>query len=86
MSYTESITSKSQGIGRIYSDYGYTINAVSRKPLIAGMTMLIYTGEFEQRPVNPNAETIAAIEAARRGELFSCDSIESLFRDLDEED
>ena len=48
--------------------------------------MLIYTDEFEHRPINPNAETIAAIDAARRGELFSCDSIESLFRDLDEED
>lgn len=36
-------------------------------------------------PINPNTQTIDAIESARRGELFTCDSIASLFRDLDEE-
>ncbi len=86
MSYTESIPSKPRGIGRIYSDFGHTIKPFAQKPFITGITMLIYTDEFEHRPINPNAETIAAIDAARRGELFSCDSIESLFRDLDEED
>jgi hypothetical protein len=30
----------------------------------------------------PNAETIAAIEASRRGEVFTSNSVEELFRDL----
>ena len=37
------------------------------------------------QPINPNAKTIEAIESAQRGELFACESIASLFKDLDEE-
>ena len=33
-------------------------------------------------PLTPNAETVAAIKAARRGELVSVPSIDALFEDL----
>jgi predicted transcriptional regulator len=33
----------------------------------------------------PNAETIAAMEAAERGEVIKCDSIEDMLRKLEEE-
>ena len=36
-------------------------------------------------PLIPNKETIAAIKAARRGELVEVDSIDDLFRDLNSE-
>jgi len=34
----------------------------------------------------PNAETIEAIKAARRGELVTAASLDGLFKDLNEED
>lgn len=37
-------------------------------------------------PLVPNAETIAAMEAARRGELKSFNSIEELMADLNADD
>jgi DNA-damage-inducible protein J len=37
-------------------------------------------------PLVPNAETIEAIKAARRGELIAVASSSQLFDDLDEED
>lgn len=38
------------------------------------------------KPLVPNAETIAAMQEARRGELASFDSVEALFADLNAED
>jgi DNA-damage-inducible protein J len=37
-------------------------------------------------PLVPNAETIAAMKAARRGDLVSHDSVEDLMADLNAED
>jgi DNA-damage-inducible protein J len=34
----------------------------------------------------PNAETIEALEAARRGEVKTCDTVEELFEDLNSDD
>ena len=37
-------------------------------------------------PLVPNAETVAAMRAARRGELVTLGSLEKLFQDLNEDD
>ena len=37
-------------------------------------------------PLTPNAETVEAMKAARRGDLFRADSVDALLADLDADD
>ena len=50
------------------------------------MTKIAAEKELPFDPLVPNAETIEAIKAARRGELIPVVSPAKLFSDLDEED
>jgi DNA-damage-inducible protein J len=67
---------------QIYSAAGVTIEDMFRR-------MLLKTVEDKAIPMDffrPNAETIAAMEAARRGEFEGKGSIQDLFADLDADD
>lgn len=50
------------------------------------LTRIAHDKEFPFEPLRPNAETIAAMEEARTGNLASFDSIEALMADLNEDD
>ena len=66
----------------IYSAAGVTIEDMVRR-------MLLKTVEDNAIPMDffrPNAETLAAIEAARRGEFAGEGSIDDLFAELDADD
>ena len=66
----------------IYSAAGVTIEDMVRR-------MLLKTVEDNATPMDffrPNAETLAAIEAARRGEFAGEGSIDDLFAELDADD
>ena len=66
----------------IYLAAGVTIEDMVRR-------MLLKTVEDNAIPMDffrPNAETLAAIEAARRGEFAGEGSIDNLFAELDADD
>jgi len=66
----------------IYSAAGVTIEDMVRR-------MLLKTVEDNATPMDffrPNAETLATIEAARRGEFAGEGSIDDLFAELDADD
>ncbi len=66
----------------IYAAAGVTLDDLVRN-------MILKTVEDESVPMDffrPNAETIEAIEAARRGEFEGSGSIHDLFAELDAED
>ena len=66
----------------IYLAAGVTIEDMVRR-------MLLKTVEDNATPMDffrPNAETLAAIEAARRGEFAGEGSIDDLFAELDADD
>lgn len=66
----------------IYAAAGVTLENLVRN-------MILKTVEDESVPMDffrPNAETIEAIEAARRGEFEGTGSISDLFAELDAED
>ena len=50
------------------------------------LTRIAHDKALPFEPLRPNAETIAAMEAARTGKLASFDSIEALMADLNEDD
>jgi DNA-damage-inducible protein J len=50
------------------------------------LTRVAHDKALPFEPLRPNAETIAAMEEARAGNLVSCDSIEALMADLNEDD
>ncbi len=50
------------------------------------MTRIANEKALPFEPLVPNAETIAAIKEARRGNLPSFDSVDALLADLNEED
>ena len=50
------------------------------------LTRIAHDKALPFEPLRPNAETIAAMEAARTGKLASFDSIEALIADLNEDD
>ena len=50
------------------------------------MTRIATEKALPFEPLVPNAETIAAIKEARRGNLPSFDSVDALLADLNEED
>jgi len=66
----------------IYAAAGVTLDALVRN-------MIIKTVEDKSVPMDffrPNAKTIEAIEAARRGEFEGTGSMKDLFAELDAED
>ena len=50
------------------------------------LTRVAHDKALPFEPLRPNAETIAAMEEARAGNLASFDSIEALMADLNEDD
>ncbi len=50
------------------------------------LTRVAHDKALPFEPLRPNAETIAAMQEARRGGLKRFDSVEALMADLDEED
>ncbi len=66
----------------VYAAAGVTLDSLVRN-------MILKTVEDESVPMDffrPNAETIAAMQEARRGNLESTSSIAALMADLDAED
>jgi DNA-damage-inducible protein J len=66
----------------IYAAAGFTLSDAFRMMLMR--TVAERALPFE--PLMPNAETVEAMKAARRGELVKLGSIESLMDDLHAED
>ena len=50
------------------------------------MVRIVADGQLPFNPLAPNAETIEAIEAARRGDLSSASSVEDLVNRLNAQD
>jgi len=66
----------------IYASAGLTISEVFRLMLIR--TVAEHALPFD--PLIPNAETIEAMEAARRGEMTHFQTVEALMADLNADD
>lgn len=73
----------------IKSEATRVLNSLGLTPARAFRIMMRRIATEGGMPFNvfiPNAETVEAIEAARRGEVTVCNSIEELFAQLNSED
>jgi DNA-damage-inducible protein J len=65
------------------------LKAMGLTPAMAFRVMMKRIAAENEMPFEvfvPNAETIEALEAARRGEVKTCDTVEELFEDLNSDD
>lgn len=66
----------------ILSTVGLTVSDAFRLMMVR----IVADGQLPFHPLVPNAETIEAIEAARRGDLSSASSVEDLVNKLNAQD
>ncbi|MGB8262111.1 MAG: type II toxin-antitoxin system RelB/DinJ family antitoxin [Terracidiphilus sp.] len=66
----------------IYAAAGLTLSDVFRMMIVR----TVHDGAIPFQPLVPNAETIAAMMAARRGETVEVGSIDNLLEDLHADD
>ena len=62
------------------------LNALSNPRLVRWLKRVVAEKALPFEPLIPNAETIKAIKAARRGELTTAASLDGLFNGLNADD